>query len=125
MLDKLKYLETNGKKYPMAFTLNVMENVQETYGSIDEWMKTLVPSDEKGEDDKESKEPSIKDIKWAFKEFINEGIEIENDETGGNRPLLSLKQVGRIISDIGLKGATKTLQGVTISSVVNENSKNE
>ena len=123
-MDKLKYLETNGKKYPMAFTLNVMENVQEAYGSINQWMETLVPSNEERED-KKTKEPSIKDIKWAFKEFINEGIEIENEETGGNRPLLNLKQVGRVISEIGIKEATKTLQNVTIKSVANEDSKNE
>lgn len=117
MLDKLKYIDVGDKKYPMAFTLNVMENVQEAYGSLEEWMKVLKPDD--------GAEPRIKDIKWVFREFINEGIEIENEETGKDVDLLSLKQIGRIISAIGIKETVNQITGVTISSIKDNTSKNE
>lgn len=38
MLDKITYLETKTEKYPTAFTLNVMEALQEKYGNLNEWV---------------------------------------------------------------------------------------
>jgi hypothetical protein len=41
--------------------------------------------------------------------MINEAIDIENDELGLNKPLLTTKQVGRIITKDGIKKSVKSL----------------
>ena len=37
MKNTVVYIETESKKYPLAFNLNVMEVIQEHYGSLEEW----------------------------------------------------------------------------------------
>jgi hypothetical protein len=115
MLDIIKHIKVDGKEYPVAFTFNVMESVQEKYGSMKEWGEVLQPS---------SGEPRIKDLKWTMKEFINEGIDIENEEKGEKREFVTEKQVGRLISCIGLSEITSAIQNVTVESMVT-NEKNE
>lgn len=116
MLDTLKHITVNGQQYPIAFTLNVMEKIQEQYGNISAWSKALQPE--------EGQEPQIKDVIWTFKEFINEGIDIENENTGEKRPFLTHKQVGRLISQIGFKEINDIIQSLTIESTVTEETKN-
>lgn len=106
MLDELKYITLNGEKYPMAFSLNVMERVQEEYGSMQAWSEALQPS---------SGEPKIKDVIWTFKELINEGIEIENEKTGGDRQPITHKQAGRLITNI--KEVTEKMTEIVTKSI--------
>lgn len=113
MIDKLTHIAVGEKKYPIAFTLNVMELVQEKYGTMEKWGKALEP--DKGE-------PQIKDIIWTFKEFLNEGIEIENEESNEPRPLLTHKQVGRLVSSFDMKSLGTMIRDITVESV---NSGNE
>lgn len=117
MLDIVKYLQVADKSYPMAFTLNVMEAIQEKYGSLDAWTDVIDP---------EEGDPTFKDIKWVFAEFINEGIDIENEEKGEDREFVTTKQVGRIITAIGIDGATFELTNLMSSSLGEvEETKNE
>jgi hypothetical protein len=109
MLDDKKKLTVNGIDYPVEFSLNVMDKIQEKYGSLDKWSDTINPEDK-------TKEPSIKDIIWMFTELINEGIEIENEENKANRELLTNKQVGRIITKLGIGESTSTIMGIVTSS---------
>ena len=67
MLNKINYLETKTERYPLVFTLNVMEAIQEKYGSIEAW-SNLIQRDG---------EPDIKALKFFITEAINEGLEIE------------------------------------------------
>jgi hypothetical protein len=115
MIDVIRHINAGDKEYPIAFTLNVMEAIQEKYGSMDEWGKVLQPEDG---------EPSIKDLKWTFQQFINEGIEIQNEEKGEERPLLSEKQVGRVISFIGVNNIGNLIKDLTVKSVETDDSKN-
>ena len=111
MIDKLTYLETETEKYPMAFTLNVMEALQDEYGSLDDWSKSF----------KNTKNPNIKALKFFMMEAINEGIDIE----GKDREPVTLKQVGRILTTLGLQGITEQIQKlVTKSTPKPGNSKN-
>ena len=48
--------------------------------------------------------------------MINEGIDIENEENGTNNPLLTLKQVGRIVTEVGLGSATQVLNETVVES---------
>jgi len=117
MIDKLKYITENGVDYPIAFTLIVMESIQDKYGSMDVWGNAIKPPD--------GKEPQIKDVIWTFKEFINEGIDIENEINGSDRKPITHKQAGRILSSIGLNKAGDIIGAITIQSMQTEESKNE
>ena len=108
MLDIVRHIAIGDKEYPMAYTLNVMEDIQEKFGTIEAWGNALQPP--KGQ------EPKIKDLKWTFTQFINERIDIENEEKGEKRPFVSEKQVGRLISAVGINNVNKELMNVTVAS---------
>lgn len=115
MLDKINYLETNEEKLPMAFTLNVMESIQEKYGSIEAW-SNLIQRDG---------EPDIKALKFFMTESINEGIEIENEKSGEKRKPITLKKAGRILTEIGLSGtANKIMKTISESVQTGKQTKN-
>ena len=48
--------------------------------------------------------------------MINEGIDIMNEETGNDVKPLTLKQTGRLITEIGIAEATKKLNKTVIDS---------
>lgn len=108
MKTKLSYILNEDKRYPIVFNINVMEEIQEVYGSISQW-GAIVENTESGE-------PKIKDLKVGLMYMINEAIEIENEERGENKPLLSLKQVGRLISDVGFETITNIIKNISVAS---------
>ena len=96
----------NGEKYDLVFNLNVMEEIQDKYGSVEKW----------GELVEEAEEPKAKDIKFGFTAMLNEGIDIYNEDHEDERPFFTEKQVGRIISQLGLQNAAHTLNAVVVDS---------
>lgn len=100
-------LEYKGKTYRLVFNLNVMEAIQDKYGTIENWGKLT---------DGEGGEPNAKAVIFGFREMINEGIDIMNEETGNDVKPLTLKQTGRLITDIGIAEATKKLNKTVIDS---------
>ena len=122
LLEENEMKEFNGKllykdkEYKLVFNLNVMEAIQEEYGSLDEWGK-LTDGSEKGE-------PDAKAVIFGFREMLNEGIDIDNEENGLNEKPFTLKQVGRLITEIGLANATATLNNTVVESTKSEE-KNE
>lgn len=117
MLDIVKHITVGDKEYPMAYTLNVMEEIQEKFGTIEAWGNALQPP--KGQ------EPKIKDLKWTFTQFINEGIDIENEEKNEKRPFVTEKQVGRLISAVGMNKVNEQLMAVTIESTKTDEDEEE
>lgn len=116
MKNTIVYIENKGKKIPLVFNLNVMEEIQEQYGSLDKW----------GEITQGNGEPKIKDLKAGIIAMINEGIDIENYENGTNEPLMNLKQIGWLMSDVGIAEIVKKIQEITIASTKSEDEgKNE
>ena len=113
MVDKINYLETETEKFPLIFTLNVMESIQEKYGTIEAW-SNLIQRDG---------EPDIKALKFFITEAINEGLEIEAEKTGEKRKAITEKKAGRILTEIGLSGAANKIMA-TISDSVDETEKN-
>ena len=104
-------IDYKGEEYELVFNLNVMEEIQAEYGSVEAW-GNLVEAEA---------EPKAKDIKYGFTAMLNEGIDIyneehEDDEDFIKRPFLSAKQVGRIISEIGLYEAAKKLNKTVVDS---------
>ena len=108
MNNKLTYIETENRKYPIVFNINVMEEIQEAYGSLSAW-GAIVENVDGGE-------PKIKDLKNGLMYMINEAIDIENDENGTKTPMVTSKQVGRLIGEVGFSAITKVIQNLTISS---------
>lgn len=106
-----------GKDYAIVFNLNVMERIQGEYGSLDEWGALTDGTSKNGE-------PDAKAVIFGFREMINEGIDIANEENGTDDKPLTLKQVGRIISEVGLEQATATMNETVIESTKGEE-KNE
>ena len=113
MVDKINYLETETEKFPLIFTLNVMESIQEKYVTIEAW-SNLIQRDG---------EPDIKALKFFITEAINEGLEIEAERTGGKPKSITAKKAGRILTEIGLSGAANKIMA-TISDSVDETEKN-
>ena len=105
------FIDYKGEKYELVFNLNVMEEIQAEYGSVDAW-GNLVEAEA---------EPKAKDIKYGFTAMLNEGIDIYNEEHADDedfkaRPFFTAKQVGRVISEIGLYNAAKQLNKTVIDS---------
>jgi hypothetical protein len=109
-------IQYKDKEYKLVFNLNVMEAIQNEYETIDKW-GALTDGTDNGE-------PNAKAVIFGFREMINEGIEIDNDENGTDEPLLTEKKVGRIITDVGLANATKALNQTVINSTKDDSGKN-
>lgn len=109
---EIKYKDT---VYKLVFNFNVMEAIQNEYGSVSKWGELS---------DGISGEPNAKAVIFGFREMINEGIDIQNEENGTDIKPLTLKQVGRIITEVGLETATTTLNETVIESTKSDE-KNE
>ncbi len=100
-----------GREYSLVFNLNVMERIQDEYGSVSKWGEMT---------DGTHGEPKAKAVIFGFTEMINEGIDIRNEETGSNDPPMTQKQVGRMITEIGMAQATEALSKTVIESTKGE-----
>ena len=108
MKEISKTFEYKNKEYKLAFNLNVMEQIQEEYGTLEKWGELT--------DGTVSGEPSAKAVIFGFAAMLNEGIDIDNEEKGEETKPLTLKQVGRMITEIGLLNATNVLNETVIDS---------
>lgn len=107
MKDAHGEIQYKDKTYRLVFNLNVMEAIQEEYGSIEKWGELTDGTDG---------EPNAKAVIFGFREMINEGIDMENEDNGTDIKPLSLKQVGRIITEVGITESTQTLNQTVIDS---------
>ena len=116
MIDIIKHFKYRDTEYPLAFTINVIEKIQNQYGSYEKWGDMT--------DGKEN-EINIGALKFGITEMINEGIDIENENLETKRNFLTATQVGRIITEIGIKNLTEKVQETVIESTKsNEEEKN-
>ena len=65
--------------------------------------------------------PALKAIIFGFREMLNEGIDITNEQNGTDESLL-LKQVGRILTQLGLETVSEKL-GEAITKANKDESK--
>ena len=108
MISKMPIIEYKGKKYSLVFDMNVIETLQTKYGSFNKWSDLVQPTD--------GTECSIEALKFGFCEAINEGIDIANEDNEDKLQPLTLKQIGRIITEIGLKEINEKIQEAVIES---------
>ena len=114
MIDKINYLETETEKFPMAFTLNVMEKIQDEYGTTKVWSDLI----------QREGEPDIKALKFFITESINEGLEIEAEKTGEKAKSITSKKAGRILTEVGLAGTASKIMSTIAESIQTEPEKN-
>lgn len=116
MLDSYNKITVGGKEYPIAFTLNTMEQIQQTYGSFEKWSTIFFEMTD---------EIPYKDLIWSFEQAINEGIEIDNEEGKSYIHPLTHRQVGRLITAFGqLEAVNELFKLVKKSMPKEEDSKN-
>ena len=153
MKEKETMFTVNGKEYKAIFNLNVMQSIQVEYGTFESWgeltdgfvydengeRKLKLDSDgnpiikkiknKNGEEVEvevyETKEVDIKALIFGIKEMINEAIDIVNENNQLNQPLLTEKQVGRLITAMGIEKATSKLNETVIESTKDDTPKNE
>lgn len=104
--NKDNMITYKGVNYELCFNLNVMEEIQDKYGSVEAWGELAEAGDE----------PNAKAIKFGLTAMINEGIDIYNEEHEEKRPFFTEKQVGRIITEVGLTNAAKALNKTVVDS---------
>lgn len=100
-------IEYKDKKYKLVFDLNVMEEIQNEYGTMDKWGDLT---------DGKQGEVNAKALIFGFTAMLNEGIDIDNDENGTDIKPLTRKQVGRIVTEYGAKKAAEQLNKTVIES---------
>lgn len=112
-------VEYKGREYRIVFNLNVMEAIQDEYGTLDNWGALTDGEAHEGETD-------IKALIFGLREMLNEAIEIDNEDNGTNDPLLTRKQVGRMLTAIGVGKLTEDMNKLVVDSTKNDNEpKNE
>lgn len=107
MKDSKIPLIINDKEYNLYFNLNVMEAIQEEYGSVQKWGELT---------DGKSGEVNAKALIFGLTEMINEGIDIANEVSETKEPFFTRKQVARIISQLGLQQSAEKLNEAIIES---------
>ena len=112
MKDISGKIEYKGIIYNLVFNLNVMELIQEEYGTIERWGELT--------DGTANGEGNAKAVKFGFAAMLNEGIDIANEENGTNIKPFTLSQVGRMLTEIGLENATSVLNQTVIDSTKSE-----
>lgn len=107
MKDVNSKIKIKDKEYSIIFNLNVMEEIQNEYGTLEKWANLT---------DGKNGEPDAKAVIFGFTTMINEGIDISNENKKEKEPFLTHKQVGRILTEYGLVEATKQLNDTVIAS---------
>ena len=117
MMKNYKFnLDVEGKDYELVFNLNVMQEIQEEYGTLEKWGQLT---------DGKSGEVNVKALIFGLTHMINEATDMRNDEKGLNDPLLTEKQVGRIISKAGVEKSAEKLNEAIVESTKSDELKNE
>lgn len=92
IMEQLSRIKIGDEEYPIKCDLAVLQEIQEQYGSINQFERELVgvklkldasgkvETDEEGKPVKESVEPSIRSIIVALPLMINEGLQIRAEE---------------------------------------------
>ena len=114
MKEMRNEIEYKGVKYNLVFNLNVMEVIQDEYGTLDEWGKLT---------DAKVGEPNAKAVVFGFTAMLNEGIDIDNEDKGTDIKPLTHKQVGRMLTEIGLREATLKMNNTVIESTKTDEKK--
>ena len=112
MIKDYKFeLDVEGEKKQLIFNLNVMQEIQEEYGTLEKWGELT---------DGKSGEVNVKALIFGLTCMINEATDMRNEEEGLNEPMLTRKQVGRLITKAGVEKSAEKLNQAIVESTKNE-----
>lgn len=100
-MEDLKRILIGDKTYPFRIDMNVLQKIQEEYGSIRLFEQDLIGARFKGENGEDGEnmlefvEPSIKAIIMVLPMAINEGLIIEADELNRSAEKMTAEFVTR------------------------------
>lgn len=114
MREVSKMISYKGKDYKLVFNLNVMEVIQDEYKSLDEWGALT---------DGKAGEVNVKALLFGLTAMLNEGVEISNEDNNTNEPYLTHKQVGRMLTEVGIKDMTSTMNELVVDSTETEDTR--
>ena len=115
MKDYTGKITLDGKEYPFIFNLNVMEQIQEEYGTFEKWGKLT---------DGKNGEVNAKALIFGMTAMYNEAVDIANEEQGANLPFFTKKQIGRLVSRAGLQASAEALNNAVVEATKGDSSKN-
>ena len=107
MKEITNYINYRGREIGLIFNFNVMEELQAKYGSVEAWQKKCYGGDG---------EVNISALKFGFLTMMNEQLDIENDENGTDIQPFTDKQVGRILTEIGLQNLADVIGDTIVKS---------
>jgi len=104
------YIDT----FPILYDINVLEALQQKFGGLSAWSETLSPEDG---------EPPFSAVIDTVEILIAEGIDAKADE-GETITMPSRKQIGRLISRVGLAKVLEVIKNAAISAAGEDSQKN-
>ena len=107
MNDVFETIEYKGVEYRLVFNLNVIEILQDKYGTVQNWIDTINAIENEGD---------AKAVKFGFEAMLNEGIDMMNEDNGTDIKPLTPKAVGRMITEIGMANAVEKLNETVVES---------
>lgn len=122
MKDIMDTLEYKGKKYKLIFNLNVLEEIQDKYGTLNKMLEQAYGQ--------KTGEPSVKALSFIIAAMVNEGIDIENETKEVKESPITQKQANRMLTEFiqnnGVNNVVKLIDDLMSKSLQGgENSKNE
>lgn len=114
MREISKKISYKGKDYKLVFNLNVMEIIQDEYKSLDEWGALT---------DGKAGEVNVKALIFGLTAMLNEGIEISNEDNNEKEPLLTHRQVGRMLTEVGIETITDDMNNLVVDSTQTEDTR--
>ncbi len=117
MQDYKFNFEIDGKSYDLVISLNVLQEVQKKYGTVQKWGE-LTGGNET--------EVNIEALIFGYTAMLNEAIDIKNQDLSEEQrlPFYTEKQVGRIITSLGLRKATEVMNNAVVNGTKSDDSKN-
>lgn len=122
MKDIMDTLTYKGREYKLVFNFNVLEEIQNEYGTLGKMLDEAYGH--------KTGEPSAKALAFIIKAMVNEGIDIDNEDKTEPEPFITARQANRMLTDFvqknGVDNVVKTIDDLMGRSLQGgENSKNE
>ncbi len=111
MEEKETTISWKGKEYKLIFNINVANELQKEYGSLEKYGELT---------DKNNSEINIDALMTGVQIMINEGIDIDNDENHKENSFITKKQVGRMLTDLSLSKVSEKVNNAVINGYGND-----
>ena len=115
MKDISDTLEYKGKQYKIVFDFNVMQDLQEEYGTFNNWVEEAYG--------KKSGEPSVKALSFAIMSMVNNGIDEANEDRKPEEQekYITARTANRMLTEFaktkGLNNVIKQIDGLMSDSL--------